>query len=63
MIQDGENGLLVPIMNEDALTEAILRLIEDRSLAERLGENAARIAETANGEAVFAQWRDYLESL
>lgn len=63
VIKDGENGLLVPIMNEDALTEAICRLIEDRDFAKRLGENAAKIAETANGEAVFEQWRAYLESL
>lgn len=63
VIRNGENGLLVPIMDEDALTEAILLLIEDRKLAERLGENAAKIGETANGEAVFKQWKAYLESL
>ncbi len=63
VIRNGENGLLVPIMDEDALTEAILLLIEDRDLAERLGENAAKIGEIANGEAVFEQWRAYLESL
>lgn len=63
VIRNGENGLLVPIMDEDALTAAMLLLIEDRPFAERLGENAARIADIANGEAVFEQWRAYLESL
>ena len=63
VICDGENGLLVPIRDEDALTEKICLLIEDRNLAERLGENARKISETANGQAVFMQWKNYLESL
>lgn len=63
MIRDGENGLLVPIMDENAMAEAICKLIEDKELAERLGKNAAKIAEAANGEAVFESWKHYLESL
>ena len=35
LIEDGVNGLLVPIMDEKAMTDGILRLIEDRELAER----------------------------
>lgn len=63
VIRDGVNGLLVPIMNEEALADGMLRLIEDRQLAQRLGKEAAKIAEKANGDAVFAQWRDYLEEV
>ena len=40
LIEDGVNGLLVPIMDEKAMTDGILRLIEDRELAERLGREA-----------------------
>ena len=63
VIQNGENGLLIPVGDEDALTESINRLIEDRQLAERLGENARKIGEIANGNAIFEQWRNYLEAL
>ena len=63
MMRDGENGLLVPVGDENAMAEAICRLIEDKSLAERLGKEAAKIADIANGEAIFKQWRDYLESV
>ncbi|MCI2048599.1 MAG: glycosyltransferase [Lachnospiraceae bacterium] len=63
VIRDGVNGLLVPIRDEDALAAAINRLIEDRELAARLGAQAAHIADTANAQAVFEQWRDYLGSL
>ena len=63
VIRNEENGLLVPIMDEEALAQGILRLIEDRELAVRLGRKAAEIAEIANGEAVFAQWDDYIEEV
>ena len=62
-MQDGYNGLLVPIKDEDAMAEGICRLIEHPEEAERLGENARGIAKIANGQAVFEQWRDYIESL
>jgi glycosyltransferase involved in cell wall biosynthesis len=42
MIEDGENGLLVPAGDPDALAAAMTRLIEDRALCERLG-SAARL--------------------
>ena len=60
---DGENGILVPVANPEAMAEAILSLIEDPELAERLGRAAAGIAERVNARAVFARWRDYLETV
>ena len=63
VMQDGYNGLLVPIKDEDAMAEGICRLIENPQEAERMGENARKIAEIANGQAVFEQWRDYIETL
>lgn len=61
LIEDGVNGLLVPIMDEKAMTDGILRLIENRELAERLGREARRISERANEDAVFEQWQTYLQ--
>jgi glycosyltransferase involved in cell wall biosynthesis len=61
LIEDGVNGLLVSIMDEKAMTDGILRLIEDRELAERLGREARKISERANEDAVFEQWQTYLQ--
>ena len=58
-----EDGLLIPIKDQKALEDGINRLIEDRELAERLGRQARKIAKTANGDAVYEQWRDYIEEL
>jgi glycosyltransferase involved in cell wall biosynthesis len=57
------DGLLIPIKDQKALEDGINRLIEDRDLAKRLGCAARRIAQKANGQAVFEQWRDYMEEL
>lgn len=57
------DGLLVPIMDENAMAEGINRLIEDREFAERLGQNARKISDRINGPAVIAQWRDYIEEV
>ena len=63
IMTDEVDGLLIPIKDEQALTDGINRLIEDRELAERLGAQARKIADRANGQAVFEQWRDYIEEL
>lgn len=57
------DGLLVPIKDAEAMAAGICRLIEDRDLAERLGENARKISEKINGPAIIGQWRDYIDRI
>jgi glycosyltransferase involved in cell wall biosynthesis len=40
LVRDGENGLLVPPRDSDALAEALVRMLSDRGLAESLGAGA-----------------------
>lgn len=63
VMTDGVNGLLVPVKDEDAMAEGLCRLIEDKELAEKLGKEAAKIKDITCGEAVFVQWRDYLDKV
>ncbi len=63
LIRDGENGLLVPVGDEEAMANALCRLMDDPALARRLGENAKKIRDLASEDAVFARWRDWLEGL
>ena len=42
VIRDGENGLLVPVGDSDALAVALARVIEDEELRQKLGTAARR---------------------
>lgn len=46
VVRDGENGILVPSRDADALTAAIIRLAEDRMLLERLRGAALATAQS-----------------
>ena len=63
VICDGENGFLIPVGDEVALTDRINRLIEDKELAKRFSENARKIEDVASMEAIYKQWKDYLEEV
>ena len=47
----------------EALAEGVLYLIEHPQEADRMGRKARKIAEVANAQAVFEQWRDYLNEV
>lgn len=58
-----KDGLLIPTKDQKAMEDGINRLIEEPAFAEKLGRNARKIAERANDEAIYEQWRDYIEEL
>lgn len=60
LIQNGENGLLVPVGDVKALAKGMLALIENPERAAELGRMAAKIAEIASTDRVFEAWQDYL---
>jgi glycosyltransferase involved in cell wall biosynthesis len=45
IVEDGVSGVLVPPNDENALTEALIRLIEDPDRRKELGENARKRVE------------------
>ncbi len=60
VIKDGENGLLIPVGDTDALTRALRRIMDDPELEERLGVNAAKIKEDLEPKKVNQMWMDYI---
>ncbi len=63
VIRDGENGFLIPVGDEDGLADRMNRLIEDKELSKRFSENARKIEDVASMEAIYKQWKDYLEEV
>ena len=60
VICDGENGLLRPCGDEDALAAAMAQLADDADFSRALSRRAAAIRARFAEETVCAQWRDYL---
>ncbi|MBR6147745.1 MAG: glycosyltransferase [Lachnospiraceae bacterium] len=61
VIRNMENGLLIPIKDEIALADAMIKLIEDRELALSLGNEARNISDIANSASVAEQWISYIQ--
>jgi len=63
IIQDGENGLLIPPEDSEALAAALMRLYENKTLRKKLGENARYSASRYNWEEINARLRKAIEKL
>lgn len=63
VMTDGVDGILVPINDPDAYADALCRLIENPELAKQMGENAGKISERINGEAIIEQWKTFILSV
>ena len=63
LIENGKNGLLVPVGDAEALTAAVCSLIEHPAAAESIGKAAAKIREDHSIEVIGDRWLDYLSSL
>jgi phosphatidylinositol alpha-mannosyltransferase len=63
VLKDGEEGLLVPPKDDDSLARAILSLIEDRRLRERLGKQGRVKAEKYSWTNIARQVMEFYSSL
>jgi glycosyltransferase involved in cell wall biosynthesis len=63
LIQDGENGLLVPCRDTEKLASALGRVLENREFAGELGRRALYVREKFAPEKALAAWETYLRSV
>lgn len=62
-IEDGENGLLVPMNDKDKLCEAMLKVASDWEFAEKLSHNATQIRRRFAVEKIARMWLDFGETV
>lgn len=60
LIRDGENGLLVPVGDAYALSDAFRKILSNPELEQKLGENARQITVELNPDKVNNEWKKYL---
>ena len=63
LIQEGINGFLVPVGDDEMLAQKISVLLRNQKLAFTIGKNAGKIKELCSGEYIAKQWIDYLRKI
>ena len=63
LIEDHENGILVPVEDAEKLAAAMEEVADNQELAEKLSQNAQQIRKTHNGEKIAVMYRQYIEKV
>lgn len=62
LIQDGENGMIVPIGDAEKLADAMIYMLDNPEKADRMGDEAQKISQRLAPEKIFAQWLEYIDT-
>lgn len=60
VINDGENGLLVPVNDAKALGDAMIKVVSEQGLSEKLSLNSRLIKNTQSLEKITEKWMDII---
>ena len=63
VIENGKNGLLIPVGDKEKLVEALTTLVENHEYRECLGARAKASVEKYKVENVIKQWTDVIEKV
>lgn len=62
-IQNGTNGLLVPVGDRDAMVAAMRKILLDRDFAETISRNGCALRQTLSAQAIAEKWYEYIEQV
>ncbi|MBU5594396.1 glycosyltransferase family 4 protein [Amphibacillus sp. MSJ-3] len=62
LINNGENGILIPTNNIDKLEQSIDTILSNQKLANEIGKKGTNIANELNFEKIYSRWELYIES-
>ena len=63
VIRDGENGLLIPVGDVDALVEKLCMVADDEMLASTLSRNSVKIREELSLNVIVEQWENVINNV
>ncbi|WP_035797337.1 glycosyltransferase [Butyrivibrio sp. MB2005] len=62
LIDDGKSGILTPVCDEKALTDAMLRILNSKEFADTLGNNAKNVVSKVNPDKICKEWEDFINT-
>lgn len=63
LIQNGKNGLLVPVNEPVELEKAVRLLLSDSKKRQMIGNEAAKIKNLLNSDIISSQWFDFIQKV
>lgn len=63
VIQNGVNGLLVPVRDRRAMAEAMRKLLRDSELMENISRNGCMLRDSISVEKIAEKWQAYIEQI
>lgn len=63
LVEDGINGLLIPVKDKDSMVTAMCKIADDSDFADKLSENGVKLQKILNSETICKQWLDYMERI
>ena len=63
LIQDGENGVLVPVGDEKKMLEAMKYILGNNERCKQIGLNAAKIQKRLSPNIIYSKWENYINSI
>ncbi|MBQ2901203.1 MAG: glycosyltransferase family 4 protein [Agathobacter sp.] len=63
LIKNGENGLLVPVGDSIEMADGIERILVNKEMKNRFGQNARESASLYHSDRVFREWQTYIEGV
>ena len=63
LIENRENGIIVPCNDADALAEALKEILTDRNLAHIIGNNAVSLRNKVDSHSIAQAWLSLLGEL
>lgn len=63
VIENGLNGILIPVGDADALAEKLMYAYQNSDEMEQMGRIARERADCFRSDRVFSEWREYVENL
>lgn len=61
VIENSENGILVPVKNVEKMTEAMLKIVEDKQFAIKISKNSRKLRERLDPQFICKQWEELMK--